>query len=108
MSHHEFHILVALAARPRHGYAIMQAVEEQTEGEVRIQTGALYRLLRRLLEDGMIQEVPQPGDEETTDTRRRYYAVTPAGRVAVADEAARMRTALASARAARLVTGGEL
>lgn len=107
MQPHQFHILIALARQPRHGYAIMQAVEDETGGRVRIQTGALYRLLRRLLEAGQIAEVDAPPDVETTDERRRYYALTPAGRAAAAEEAARMRAALDAARAARLVTGEE-
>ncbi len=107
MTPHEFQILIALASRPAHGYAIMQGVEAQTGGSVRIQTGALYRLLRRLLEDGGIREVDPPAGEESPDERRRYYALTESGRTAVVEEAARMRSALAAARAARLVTGEE-
>lgn len=105
MSPHEFQILVALAGQARHGYAIMQAVEAQTAGDVVIQTGALYRLLKRMLNDGRIVEVDAPRDADTTDERRRYYRLAPAGRRAVAEEAARMRAALHAAQAARLVAG---
>jgi DNA-binding PadR family transcriptional regulator len=70
-----------------------------------IQTGALYRLLKRMLQDGRIEEVDAPAGADTTDGRRRYYVLTAVGQRAVAEEAARMRAALRAARAARLLAG---
>lgn len=104
MSPQEFQILFALGRSPLHGYAIMQAVEQHTEGRMRIQTGALYRVLKRLLGNGWIGEVEAPAGEDSRDGRRRYYALLPAGRSALAKEAARMEAALDAARAARLIT----
>lgn len=103
MSSQEFQILVALGRSPLHGYAIMQAVEQHTDGRLRIQTGALYRMLKRLLGNGWIGEVAAPADGDSRDERRRYYALLPAGRSALAEEAARMQAALDVARAARLI-----
>ena len=47
--------VVALADGEKHGYAILKEVEQQTEGEVRLSTGTLYGIIKRLLADGMIQ-----------------------------------------------------
>ena len=85
-----FHIMVVLARCPLHGYAIRQEVEERTEGEIRLWPATLYGLLSELTERGMIEETESPRGEED-DPRRRYYALTPAGRRALAAEAARLQ-----------------
>jgi DNA-binding PadR family transcriptional regulator len=85
-----FHILAALADGPRHGYAIRTEVEARTEGRVRLWPATLYGSIRELEKAGLIAESPvevEPDD----DPRRRYYALTPLGRRALADEAERMR-----------------
>lgn len=82
-------LLLTLHDGAAHGYALMQAVEEQTEGAVAIQTGALYRFLHRLEADGAIEEAAPPRDE--TDQRRRYYRITRFGRALAAAELTRMR-----------------
>lgn len=105
MSPDAFHLLVALAQRPAHGYGLMQAVEEATGGALRIQTGALYRQLKRMLRDGWIEETPAPAGEDSEDARRKYYRLTAEGRRVVSAEAERMRAAVAAAAAARLVPG---
>ena len=52
-----FHILIALAERDQHGYAIMQDVAERTEGKLRLSAGTMYGAIKRLLEDGLISEL---------------------------------------------------
>jgi DNA-binding PadR family transcriptional regulator len=84
-----FHILVALAARPLHGYAIRQEVESRTEGAVRLWPTTLYGLLAELTDQGLIRETGGPGGPDD-DPRRRYYTLTAAGRRLVAAEAARL------------------
>ena len=49
-----FHILLALATAPSHGYAIGKDVEQQSSGRLDPTTGALYQALRRLADDGLI------------------------------------------------------
>jgi DNA-binding PadR family transcriptional regulator len=85
-------LLLALHRGAAHGYALMQAVEEQTDGRVAIQTGALYRYLHRLEADGAIEQVAAPRGE--TDERRRYYRITKFGRALSAAELRRMRRAI--------------
>ena len=85
-----FHILIALAAGDRHGYAIMQEVESATDGRLRLGAGTLYRSLQRLLEQGFIVETNDRPAPENDDERRRYYRITDDGRTAARGEAARL------------------
>ena len=67
-------ILLSLADQPRHGYAILKEVEQLTSGAVRLSTGTLYGIIKRLLADGLIREAAlSPKDDE----RRRSYELTP-------------------------------
>lgn len=95
-----FHILMLLLDGPRHGYAIMQDIEESSGGEVRLLPGALYRHLERMLDDGMIEERMPDG---SSDTRRRVYRVTPFGREVARAEALRLERVLERARQRQLV-----
>src|SRR5262249_57507984 len=87
LSRDTFHILVALADRDRHGYSIMQEVEERTEGAVRLSPSTLYSAIKRLLQEGLIEELEDRPDPEHDDERRRYYRLTRAGRRAAMEEA---------------------
>jgi len=93
-----FHILVALAAKPLHGYAIRQEVEARTEGQVRLWPTTLYGLLSELASGGLIEESDFDAGPDD-DPRRRYYALTPKGRRFLAAEAARMEGLARLARA---------
>jgi DNA-binding PadR family transcriptional regulator len=92
-----FHILVALASGERHGYGIMQDVAERTSGRVRLGPGSLYGSIKRMLEQGLIEEVPAPRSSD--DERRRYYRLTKTGRRAAEAEAARLDEIVRGARA---------
>lgn len=85
-----FHILLALSEGELHGYGIMKAVEERTEGRIRIDPSPLYRRLKRLLEQGIVKEADRRRDSDSHDERRRYYGLTELGRRVVAAEAARV------------------
>lgn len=93
-----FHILVALAAGPTHGYAVRQEVETRTGGAIRLWPATLYGLLAELSAEGLIHESDAPGGAED-DPRRRYYALTPAGRRLLSAEAARLQALARLARA---------
>jgi DNA-binding PadR family transcriptional regulator len=99
MSDLEFHILLALADGPSHGYAIGKAVEDQSEGRLDPTTGALYQVLRRLSDEGLIAAADGPRD---ADSRRKYFTLTTPGRKAAAAEAARLDTLVRAARKRRL------
>jgi PadR family transcriptional regulator PadR len=96
-------ILLALASRPLHGYGIIRDVETRSEGATVLQTGALYRTLRRLLRDGLIEECDGPV-EDHGDPRRRYYRPTRRGRLVLDADIARMSRLV---RAARLTDAGK-
>ena len=100
-----FHILIALADRDRHGYSIMQDVAARTGGKVQLSAGTLYSSIRRMLEQGLIEELAESPDPSSTDERRRYYRLTRFGkRVAVA-EVERLNAMVQQARATGLVPG---
>lgn len=100
-----FHILIALADRDRHGYSIMQDVAGRTDGAVRLSAGTLYSSIRRMLEQGLIEELADSPDPENTDERRRYYRISRFGRRAAAAEVDRLSSLLQQARATGLVPG---
>jgi DNA-binding PadR family transcriptional regulator len=89
-----FHILVALADGERHGYSIMREVAQRTDGKVRLNPSGLYGAIRRLLEDGLIEELAERPSPEQDDERRRYYRVTRRGRQVVAAEVRRLESLL--------------
>ena len=91
-----FHILLALADGPLHGYAIMQAAES-TAG-VAMGPGTIYGTLERLESAGMVREVAGAGDG-----RRRLFALQPAGRAALREEARRLSRLVALVQARRLM-----
>jgi DNA-binding PadR family transcriptional regulator len=98
-----FHILVTLADRERHGYSIMQDVSARTDGKVRLSAGTLYSAIRRMLEQGLIEELRESPDPASDDERRRYYGLTGLGRDVAAAEARRLSDMLAQARATGLI-----
>ncbi len=98
-----FHILVALADQERHGYAIMQDVAERTDGKVRLSAGTLYSAVRRMLDQGLIEELRDSPDPASVDERRRYYGITALGRAVALAEARRFTALLDQARATGLI-----
>ena len=84
------HILLALGTDARHGYAIMQRVAETSDGRIRILPGTLYATIKKLLADGLIEEVDPPRDADSDDARRRYYRVSRRGRAAAEAETRRL------------------
>ena len=92
LTRNEFHVLLALVDGPRHGYGIMQDVEELTSGGVKLGPGTLYTAIARLERSGFIEECEADAD------RRRCYRVTRKGKTAASQEAERL---VALVRAAR-------
>jgi DNA-binding PadR family transcriptional regulator len=98
-----FHVLLALAGDDLHGYAILKEVGLRTGGKVRLSTGTLYGIIKRLLNDGLIAELRSRPAESDDDERRRYYRLTPRGRQVAAEEAERMDEVLSIARSRNLL-----
>ena len=93
----DFLLLLALVEEEQHGYALAQRIAESTDGLVRLEPGNLYRVIKRLVDDGLIAPSSRRPAADRDDERRRYYKITAAGARVAAMEAQRLRTVLASA-----------
>ncbi|MBS1832848.1 MAG: helix-turn-helix transcriptional regulator [Acidobacteria bacterium] len=91
------HVLIVLGEENRHGYAIMQAVSEISEGRFQVGPGTFYANLEKLLSWGLVREAASP-DPGRTDPRRRYYALTDSGRQVLDAELTRLESLLKRAR----------
>ncbi|HVS66659.1 MAG TPA: helix-turn-helix transcriptional regulator [Thermoanaerobaculia bacterium] len=97
-----FEILAAMAAGELHGYAILKEIEERGTP---MAASLLYRKLRRLLEDGWVEEADSPFEDES-DARRRYYRLTDRGRRVLEAEARRIVELADSERVREIATAG--
>jgi len=79
--------ILAALAETRHGYGIMQRVEEATDGRLRLGPGTLYGALTNLLKQGLIVRA---GDGEDGEERRKLYRLTDLGLAAVKKEGERL------------------
>ena len=95
-----FHILLALADGPLHGYAIAKAVAEHTSEAIQLGPGTLYGTLTRMAESGLVREQTRASKE---DGRRRTYELTPLGRAAAKAEARRLAELVSVARGKSLL-----
>lgn len=101
----DYHVLLAITEGPMHGYAIRDAVENESEGTLTPRAGTLYRVIARLMGSGFVEEADAPEEEGPHPGRaRRYYALTGEGRAVLSEEARRLEGAAALARE-RLSTG---
>ena len=76
-------VLAILSEGESYGYALLKRVRDVSGGELEWSDGMLYPLLHRLLRLGYVTEqwrMPPEG------RRRRYYAITDAGRAALAEQ----------------------
>jgi DNA-binding PadR family transcriptional regulator len=95
------HILIALGDGERHGYSIMQDVAARTEGRVRMSPGTLYGSIKRMLAEGLIEELTTGA--AGADERRRFYRITRFGRRVATAEAQRLTSLLSQARTSGLL-----
>jgi DNA-binding PadR family transcriptional regulator len=96
-----FHILLALADQPRHGYGIMLDIAERSDNKVKMSPGTLYGSIKQMLDEGLIEEMDS---RRSDDERRRYYRLTRDGREAARQEMSRMSALLGQARLTSLRT----
>lgn len=97
-----FHVLLALGDGISHGYRIGKEVERRSRGRLRPGTGSLYQALRRLQDDGLIEEAEAP---EAGDPRRQFFQFTAFGRRVASLEASRLEELVAVARDKNLTLG---
>lgn len=86
------YILASLARGECHGYGIARDAEQLSDGRVRLTAGTLYGALNRLTADGLVAPA---GEQQVQGRRRRYYRLTAAGEVALAEEVERLRSTAA-------------
>src|SRR5664279_611286 len=98
-----FHVLLSLADGEKHGYVISKEIARRTGDEVRLSAGTLYGIIKRLLDDGFIEESEDRPDFSLDDQRRRYYRLTKQGSALAEAEAERMERVLAMARAKHVI-----
>jgi DNA-binding PadR family transcriptional regulator len=98
-------VLIAIGPEERHGYAIMREIARMTEGATRLGPGGIYTTIKRLLDDGLIEESDERPDPEMDDQRRRYYRLTGSGRAVATAEVRRLESVVRAARPWALETG---
>jgi DNA-binding PadR family transcriptional regulator len=91
-------VLLTLAEGERHGYGITQDIAGRTSARMRLEPGNLYRSLRALLDDRLIEESDRRPAPDLDDERRRYYRITPLGRRVAGAEIARLEAVVADAK----------
>ena len=75
-------LLSVLSARPAHGYAIISALRDRSEGMFDLPEGTIYPALHRLEESGLLVS----SWAEADGRRRRVYGLTDQGASALAAE----------------------
>ncbi len=102
----DFHVLLVLCEGDLYGYAIKKAVEVQSGGAVAPEIGSLYRVLARLMAEGLVAEAaPQETGETHRGRARKYYGITPVGQDLARAEAARLSQVVELARGRDLLPG---
>jgi DNA-binding PadR family transcriptional regulator len=91
-----FYILLALSDEDRHGYGIMQEVARQSEGKYKLGPGTFYDNLEKLIDHGVVKEVPRKSAND--DPRRRYYRMTGFGRTLFSAEISRLDSVVREAK----------
>jgi DNA-binding PadR family transcriptional regulator len=100
-----FHILLALADGEKHGYAIMQEVEEVSEGSVNMGPGTLYGSIKRMLKAGLLEETDDRPDPELDHQQRRYYQLSDFGERVLKAESFRLDAVMRSVRNKKVLGG---
>lgn len=93
-------ILFVLGRGSLHGYGIMKEVEDRTGGEVSLLPSSLYATIKRMLDDGLIEESDEPDPEPSPGRPRRMYRITEDGRDLASREVRRMAAMIGLARGA--------
>jgi len=92
----ELHLLLALAQEEQHGYGLVQSIERATNGVVTLDPGNFYRVIKRLLADGLIAEAERRRAADVDHERRRYYRITALGKRVLAGDLRRLHALVKS------------
>lgn len=84
------HIVLALNAGERHGYALMGDVDRLSDGVIELGPGTLYGTIKKLVGQGLIEQTESRTDPSLDDQRRKYYRLTGLGEAVCAAEIQRL------------------
>jgi DNA-binding PadR family transcriptional regulator len=101
LTHLSYHVMLAIADRPLHGYGIIKEVAGRTDGAMEPEAGTLYAAIKRMTDEGLLEDAPAPDDGG--DARRRYYRLTDLGREVLAAETERLANLLRVARDKKVI-----
>jgi DNA-binding PadR family transcriptional regulator len=101
-----FLILLALADRDLHGYALIKEIDERSGGYTKLRSGTLYAAMRRLDSAGLVYESGERPAPDRDDQRRRYYGITELGLAVVRAEANRLASLVNAASHKNLIGEG--
>lgn len=93
----DFQVLAVLVPGPLHGYAIVQETQRRFPDQRALEIGSLYRIISRMLDDALIEEVAKPEGVPVSRRKRRFYQATDLGHAVLYAEAERVRSLLAVA-----------
>ena len=99
----DLQLLLALTGGELHGYGLVQSIADRTGGVVRLEPGNLYRVIKRLLADGLVAETARRPAPDADDERRRYYRLTTLGSRVLAAELERLQELVSAPEARELV-----
>lgn len=101
----DLQLMLALAEQELHGYGLVQAIAEGTGGLVQLDPGNLYRVIKRLLADGLVAESGRRAVPDLGEERRRYYKLTALGQRVLGAEVRRLQALVASPAVRALAAG---
>ena len=87
LSRNEFLVLMVLMDGPLHGYGVVKAIAERTDGGAKLRPANLYRILDRLVVAGLLEETEGTDEASNGGERTRFFVATASGRRAVRAEA---------------------
>jgi DNA-binding PadR family transcriptional regulator len=97
------HILLALAGGNLHGYGIIKEVARNSDGHYRLGPGTLYDNLKKLIDAGLVADVPAMSSSRRAasakEDDRRFFALTREGKDILAREVDRLQGVVTKARA---------
>lgn len=85
-----FYVLLSVFT-PRHGYGMMQFIEQETSGRLALGAGTLYGAINALLKKGWMEPYG------AKDGRKKEYVITDAGRKAAEEERERLNQLIQTA-----------
>ena len=99
----ELLVLTMLSSGERHGYGLRQDIVAHTQGRISLEAGNLYRHIRKLESEGLVEETEPRPVADTDDERRIYYRLLPFGRRVLGAEMLRLRALMRIAEANRVL-----